>query len=194
MEITIKNKKTECAPEFKKEILEAGTGMERCYQCFTCALGCPVSYLSDYTPNQIIRLVQLGLKNEVLNSKQVWLCANCETCVARCPNEVDIVKLMDTLREIAISQGISKGDAETKCVPIFHEAFLNSIARGGRVHELGMIAELKLKTGEAFKPSKQLFEDAILGFKMFTKGKLALIPHKIKGVDKVKKIYEKAKS
>ena len=56
-----------------------------------CSDGCPVAYVMDYYPNQIIHMVRLGLKDKILNSTTIWLCASCETCATRCPNEIDIV-------------------------------------------------------------------------------------------------------
>jgi heterodisulfide reductase subunit C len=69
-----------------------------CYQCGKCSAGCPMVTLMDLLPNQIIRLVQLGQIDDVLNSKTIWLCASCFTCTARCPKGVDLAKIMEALR------------------------------------------------------------------------------------------------
>ena len=39
-----------------------------CIQCGTCTASCPTAYAMDYTPRQLWRLIQLGLKEEVLRS------------------------------------------------------------------------------------------------------------------------------
>ena len=44
-----------------------------CIQCGTCTASCPTAYAMDYTPRQLWRLVQLGLKEEVLSSNSFWL-------------------------------------------------------------------------------------------------------------------------
>ncbi|MDZ7262528.1 MAG: 4Fe-4S dicluster domain-containing protein [candidate division KSB1 bacterium] len=162
--------------------------LERCYQCYTCALGCPVAFATDYTPNQIIRMVQAGLREKVLQSGLIWLCASCETCVARCPNEVDIVKLMDTLRSMSLQEQPAK---RVKDVIHMHKTFLKNVEKRGRIHELGFIIGMKMGSVETLKPSVQLLEDALLGYKMFSRGKLKLLPHRIQGVNHIKEIYRK---
>jgi heterodisulfide reductase subunit C len=156
--------------------------LDRCYQCFTCTLGCPVSRYMDFHPDQIIRMVQLGLKQQVLTSEAIWVCLGCETCVARCPNEIDILKVMDTLRETAIRENV---DGKDKKIQQFHKAFLYPIKLFGKQYELGLIAFLILKTLD--------FGDLGLGIKMILKNKLPFIPARIKGLKQVRKIYDKTK-
>ena len=76
----------------------SGQNVLACYQCGKCSAGCPMVSLMDLLPNQIIRLVQLGQIDDVLNSKTIWLCASCFTCTARCPKGVDLAKVMEALR------------------------------------------------------------------------------------------------
>lgn len=172
-------------PAFAAKVKDiSGTPLDRCYQCFTCSLGCPVSFAMDYLPNQIIRMVQLGLKEQVLSCSTIWLCATCETCVARCPNEVDVLRVMDTLKEMALRDKV-KGKEKT--IPLFHDTFLGSIRTWGRTHELSMLMLLKLKTREL------TISDLLLGVKMFLKGKLKLLPTRTKGVAEIKAIFEKTK-
>ena len=164
-----------------KKISEAG--LERCYQCLTCTLSCPVALDMDYPPHQIMRMVHLGLKKQVLSSASIWLCTTCETCVARCPQEVDVLRMMDTLREIALQEKV-KG--KETVITIFHETFLKSIRTFGRQHELSMMLLLKLK-------SRDIFSDLYLGIKMLFKRNLGLLPPKMKGVKEIKTIFEKTK-
>ncbi len=167
---------------FSKQVKQvSGEALDRCYQCFTCSLGCPVSPEMDYYPDQIIRMVQLGLKEKVLNSAGIWLCLGCETCVARCPNEIDILRVMDTLREIAINENV-KG--KERVIPVFHKAFLYPIKIFGKQYELGLILYLMLKT-------KDFFGDLGLGIKMIMKGKLPFFPSRIKGTKQMKEIFNK---
>ena len=39
-----------------------------CYQCGMCSAGCPITFAMDLLPNQIIRLVQLGLEEDIAKS------------------------------------------------------------------------------------------------------------------------------
>jgi heterodisulfide reductase subunit C len=50
-----------------------------CYQCGKCTAGCPIAYAMDYPPHQILRGVQLGMRDVVLSSRTIWLCAACES-------------------------------------------------------------------------------------------------------------------
>jgi len=155
--------KEECDLSFAREVKEASQAhLERCYQCFACSSGCPVAYAMDYTPHQIIRMVQLGLKDRVLDSSTIWLCASCETCATRCPNDIDIVLVMDTLRQMALREGRTQ---QTK-LPLFHTTFLAGIKSNGKIHELMLILRYMLLSGDIFN-FKKLPSDMVLGAKMF---------------------------
>jgi heterodisulfide reductase subunit C len=68
---------------FQKRVDElAHEVTELCYHCHKCTAGCPVSYAMEYGPDRILRMVQLGQKETVLASPDIWLCAGCETCGA----------------------------------------------------------------------------------------------------------------
>jgi len=89
--------------EFVKKVVEvSGQNINLCYQCGKCSAGCPMSFAMDLLPNQILRLVQLGLEEDIANSKTVWLCASCLTCTARCPKGVDLSRVMETLRLLTL--------------------------------------------------------------------------------------------
>lgn len=77
-----------------------------CYQCGKCSAGCPSISEMDISPCEIIRLVQLGQEKEVLNSKTIWICASCFTCVTRCPKGVDLAKVMEALRQITLRKNV----------------------------------------------------------------------------------------
>jgi len=98
---------------------------------------------------------------------------------------------MDTMRRASLKSGLAIGE---KRVPIFHESFLSSIKSKGRVFELGMIVIYTLKSGDASAKLKTgtLLGDAKLGWQMFRKGKLKLLPQKIKGTREIKKLFKKA--
>ncbi|MBI4618619.1 MAG: 4Fe-4S dicluster domain-containing protein [Desulfobacterales bacterium] len=155
-----------------------------CYQCGKCTAGCPIVMEMSHTPNQIMRLIQLGLKEEVLNSLTPWLCAACETCTTRCPKGVDIAKIMDTLRILARKEGYQSKEPN---VVKFNDIFLNCIKDKGRLQETHLAMVYNLKT-------KQFFKDADIGRKLFMKGKISLSSDKIKGTDAMKSIFERSRA
>ncbi|MGI5911429.1 MAG: 4Fe-4S dicluster domain-containing protein [Syntrophomonadaceae bacterium] len=160
---------------------ESGTSINLCYQCGKCSAGCPVGFAMDYTPRQVIRLLQLNLIEEALNTETIWLCASCDTCSSRCPRGVDIASLMDTLKKEALARGKFKD----KRVALFNEAFLDGVRNFGRSYEVGILLKHNLKTLQPFK-------DAELGLPMLSRGKANLMPKKIKGREHIKKIFARA--
>jgi heterodisulfide reductase subunit C len=157
-----------------------GDPIQSCYHCRKCTAGCPIAFAMDYNPNAVIKMIQMEKRDEVLNSSTIWLCASCETCVTRCPNNVDIARMMDVLREIAIEENV---DAKEKNILKFHEAFLANIKVGGRINEPLMIALYKMKSGD-------YFSDLGLGMSMFMKGKIKLLSPRTKDVKSVRNIFK----
>ena len=174
-----------CDQAFAKKVKEiSNANLDRCYQCYTCTAGCPIAYAMDYYPHQIMRMVQLGVKDKVLTSSTIWLCAACETCATRCPNEIELVNVMDTLREMALEEGV---EIKEKEIVSMHKTFLSVVKSLGRQHEISLLVLLKMKTREFLK-------DMLLGMNMFLKGKLKIMPHKIKGVDQIKGMFERSQA
>ncbi|MBI2843774.1 MAG: 4Fe-4S dicluster domain-containing protein [Armatimonadetes bacterium] len=169
-------------PDFTSEVQDLSRErVAGCYQCGECTAGCPAAFAMDLTPNKVMRMVQLGCEGPVLSSSTIWLCAGCETCAARCPRELSVAKVMDACREIAMRKGIKPKEAD---VVTFHRQFLADVERNGRIFEAGMLARYKLLSGN-------LFNDIPLGMKMFSKGKLSLVPRKIRGLREIKKFFTK---
>jgi len=83
----------------------SGQSIWACYQCGGCSAGCPVAEEMDLLPNTVIRYVQLGLEEELMKAKTIWLCASCFQCHSRCPRGIDISKIMDALRQMALGSG-----------------------------------------------------------------------------------------
>jgi heterodisulfide reductase subunit C len=165
---------------FLSEVNQAsGETIQACFQCQKCSAGCPIAYAMDILPNQILRHTQYGHREKVLTSKTIWICASCYTCSVRCPNNIDIAKIMDTLRGLALRSGVELGE---KDIPLFHSVFLDTIKSKGRIHELSLIIQLKSKT-------KDFLKDAGLGWKMFRKGKIKLLPSRLGGGKEIQEIF-----
>jgi len=170
---------------FLEEVNEKidGVPIQRCYHCRKCTAGCPVTFAMEHNINKIIKMIQLGRRDEVMGSSTIWLCVSCETCITRCPNEVDIARMMDALRQMAIESGLG---AKEKNILKFHEAFLSNIRLGGRINEPVMMVQYKLKSGD-------LFSDMAMGIDMFMKGKLSLVAPRTEDMKALRRIFENTK-
>ena len=93
--------------EFCARVSElSGQNLNLCYQCGKCSAGCPMSFAMDLLPNQVMRLVQLGLAEDIAGCKTIWLCASCLACTVRCPRGVDIARVMEALRLLSLRKNI----------------------------------------------------------------------------------------
>ncbi len=156
--------------DFAKEIkAKSGTDFNTCYHCQSCGGGCPFSEAMDYLPNQIIRLVQLGCKKEVLESSAIWICVGCNNCSIQCPNGVDISAVTHTLCQLAIEEKVTIAEPG---IYKFHQEVLNTVHRYGRTHKLEIMLRYKFY-------KKDWFSDMGIGMKMLAKRKLELFPSRV---------------
>ncbi|UCG35987.1 MAG: 4Fe-4S dicluster domain-containing protein [Candidatus Bathyarchaeota archaeon] len=124
---------------FKYEIsaMHDGEKLKQCFQCGTCTSDCPIARFSDtYRPRMIIRMAQLGLRDRVLSSDTLWLCAACFTCTDRCPQDVEVASVIRILRNFAVREGF---------MPLIFRELGSNILRIGVAYE---IPELRLKKRE----------------------------------------------
>jgi len=104
-------------PEFQMEKSSSGfaalvvrepgaEGIRSCYACGTCTAGCPVRRVTPaYNPRKLIRMVLLGMQDEILAGKEIWLCSSCYTCQERCPQGIRITDTIIALRNLAVREG-----------------------------------------------------------------------------------------
>ena len=158
----------------------SGEKIQNCFQCQKCSAGCPVNFAMDILPNQVFRHIQYGHREKVLTSKTVWLCASCHTCSVRCPNSIDIAKVMDTLREISARSGAVPGE---KKISLFHKFFLGLTKYTGRTWEPGMGVYV-MQTGGL---------GGMMGWtmKMFLRGKISIFPT-FKGGKQFRQLFRQA--
>lgn len=79
-----------------------------CYQCGNCTAGCPVAFAMDIAPHHVVRLLQLGQEEALLQSNSKWVCVSCLQCYSRCPKGVDISRIMEALRQMALRKGMDE--------------------------------------------------------------------------------------
>lgn len=160
----------------------SGVRVDDCYQCGKCTAGCPLSFAMDLGPRQIMRLLQLGLGEEALRAHAPWLCAGCLACAVRCPQGVEVARVMEALRILAKE----RGPVPERQVDLFGDLFLASVARYGRVDELGLSVRYNLGSGRWFK-------DAALAPALFRHGKVRLRPAAIAGRGAIKEIFNRCR-
>jgi heterodisulfide reductase subunit C len=176
---------------FAREVASAcGADLFACYQCEKCTNGCPVTFTMDYGPHQIIRMLQLGLTEEIESANTPWVCASCETCLTRCPQQIEIPELMDHLKHRILQKGEKPVEG---VIAAFHEAFLDNIRRFGRINETVLMTAFQLKSAKAGKAfdAKEAFKNLKLGLGMLKRGRLAFVPKKAEGQEAVKKLFDK---
>jgi len=118
--------------------IHGGEKLLNCFQCGTCTSDCPIARFSEtYRPRQIIRMVQFGLKDRVLSSDTLWLCASCFTCTDRCPQDVEVANVIRVLRNLAAQEGH---------VPSVFKELGSSILETGYAYR---IPDLRLKKRES---------------------------------------------
>lgn len=79
-----------------------------CVQCSTCTNVCPVVAVSldqqedlEMTPQQVMNLMRLQLKESAMGSRMVWDCVTCYKCQEHCPQGVRVADILYELRNEA---------------------------------------------------------------------------------------------
>jgi heterodisulfide reductase subunit C len=173
--------------DFALEVQErSGENVFRCYYCQKCTVGCPTAYAMDYKPAQVLKMIQLGMREPLLKSSAPWLCVGCETCGTRCPNEIRLAPVMDTLKYMALEAGYAPPETT---VYALHRAFLDSIKFFGRVHETTMLAEYVLRSRDIFSIVRSNID---VGLTLLLKRKIPILPERVKALGQVKELYRRA--
>lgn len=162
----------------------SGADLASCLQCAKCSCGCPVAARVDIRPHELVRLIQLGERDEILACRMIWECTSCETCVTRCPQHVDLPAMIDALRQMARAGGQVPAGAT---VPAFNDIFLKLVRKRGRMYEAGLMASYKLKTGT-------FLQDLDKVPMMLRKHKIALLPPNVSGGGERQKMFERARA
>jgi heterodisulfide reductase subunit C len=163
-----------------RDIIQKSPGGEKiptCMQCGICAGSCPVSHEMDYTPRELVRLIQLGLKKEVLNSNTIWICTSCFSCSVRCPRGIHPTELMEALKPIAIAEGIKNRNAK------FDVVFEDVIKRNGRASEFLIISKYSLM-------EPVMIKQVPFGLALISKGKLPLSIDKMDDAHEMAEIFK----
>ena len=92
---------------FRDEIKSMPNGEElnACFACSTCTAACPIANQWTYKPHQLIRMIILGMREDVLSSDEIWLCLTCFQCQERCPQKVRVTDIFFDCKNLAAEEG-----------------------------------------------------------------------------------------
>lgn len=96
----------------KKEFIDkvkelSGQDIYKCMQCGMCGGSCPMAGQLADLPRKVMRMVQLGLEENIADCKTYWTCASCHGCTVNCPRGIDIAKVMEALRLLILRKDIN---------------------------------------------------------------------------------------
>jgi len=168
---------------------ETGIRAASCYQCLRCTNSCPVSAFMDIKPHQVVRFVQLGQKDKLLECSSVWVCLSCEMCSTYCPNEIDVAGLMNYVKNSVVASHKKPAEFE---IALFHEIFLEVLNKYGRMNDLQLMQRFKLKTlRHGHLPSySEIKKDLELARGLFERGRLKLMPERSRAAKEIRAILE----
>jgi heterodisulfide reductase subunit C len=184
IKMTIRIKKEKAGGRLLAAVSErSGVDFGVCYQCKKCSSGCPVSDRTAAPPSVVIRRLQLGAGDELLDSDLIWTCVSCATCTARCPMGIDIASGIDALRELAAEQSAAP---QVGNIPLFNRAFLKTVQLFGRTYDLGLMAAYKIGTSSYLQDTGKVPV-------MLKKRKIAFTPSWGANRKLVRRIFKKAR-
>jgi heterodisulfide reductase subunit C len=178
---------TEREDSFLDEVIHDTPGGERivhCLQCGSCGGSCPSGADMEYTPRAIFALINAGERDKVLAANTMWACVSCYFCTSRCPQNIPITDVMYALKRVSIRERLHKNtDA-----PALAKTFTDFVEKYGRSFEFGLATGYHL----LHRPMSMM-KMGPMGIQMFTRGRMALLPTKIRQVDQLQAIIKKAK-
>jgi heterodisulfide reductase subunit C len=95
----------------------------------------------DLPPAQIRWSVLAGRSGEILSSKAIWVCVSCQACSARCPNGIDVARVIDALRAIVVREGRRPA---VPGIASLHKELMAGVRERGRVYELDVLPLYRL--------------------------------------------------
>lgn len=159
---------------------DEGEPLRTCIQCGTCSGTCPVAGYMDFSPRQIIAMINQGMKDQVLESNTYWYCASCYHCTVRCPQDINITELMYALKRYSIWKSRSK---EGLIGPTFSEAFVKMIVRGGRSYEPILAPSYIF----SFTP-REFIQEVAGATELLLKGRMPILPARIKRIENFRRM------
>jgi heterodisulfide reductase subunit C len=137
----------------------------------------------DQTPRRMIAMINANMKEEVLASNTYWFCASCYHCTVRCPSQIDIAEAMYAVKRYTIWH---KQHKEDLVGPVFSEAWVKTIVNSGRSYEPVLAPTYMFHFGP-----KEFFQEALTATNLVLKGRIPVLPPRIKRLDNFKKMIRR---
>jgi len=173
---------------FQQEVLDLlyaadGKSLRSCVQCATCSSVCPVVDHMDVSPRGLIMLVAADRKDEVLASNTFWTCASCYQCSERCPKGISPAEVMYALKRYSVWNRSYKPGL---IGPDFSRRFVKTILRNGKSYEPGLAPAFIFEGGFT-----GLLREMQMALKLLAKGRLPLIPSRIRRRDNFRRMVNR---
>lgn len=194
----------EVAPEVASPLItevmdRSGQNLLACYQCRRCAGACSVGDETGFfTPDRLIRTILTGDRQTALNNELIWKCVSCYTCGIRCPNGIQTGRITETLKKMAKEAHLPSPHPK---VVHFHDAFVGSGVRWGRVNETEFMAAYEMKNTAADLKKmdfKALIDEVTrqlkLALAMFRLGRMHFGFLSARGRNEIKRLHKEAKT
>jgi heterodisulfide reductase subunit C len=157
--------------------------VQACMQCGTCTGSCANSFAMDLTPRQLWRMVQLGQKEDIFNSKTFYLCSACYYCTLRCPRGLPLTETMSALKRLAATESIKKYKQSSN----FYRTFMDTVRRYGRMREMEFMNRYFLSMKNPFFP----LSFVPMGLKLMKKRKVPLEMPRLFGEGRFDRLFKK---
>jgi Fe-S oxidoreductase len=82
------------------ELIPNAGNLNLCLTCGACASGCPATGFENMDPRKFIRMVALGLDQEITEHPWVWMCSMCTRCTYVCPMGIEIAQIVFEARKL----------------------------------------------------------------------------------------------
>jgi len=140
-------------PKFREEIKSMPNGEElsACFACSTCTAACPIANVWKYKPHQLIRMIILGMKEEVLSSNEIWLCLTCYQCQERCPQKVRVTDIFFDCKNLASEAGKIPPKVVALAKELLTKGQLYTVTADWEREDLGLEPEVPGLSVEAVK-------------------------------------------
>jgi quinone-modifying oxidoreductase subunit QmoC len=170
--------------------VDGGDRLALCMQCGTCSGSCPIGQHMDHGPRKLFMMIRAGMKDEVLSSNSMAACVSCYNCVVRCPRQVPVKYILQSLFTVAVREGYAQSvDSDNAR---FARAFWWSAAKFGRTDERLVTAKFYFSYGLSAGIKKSMANMAIAQGMVKTKRMHLGMPHKCKNTGELQKILAKA--